>query len=47
MVEFTSSTFNGLESSEVLSAVIRISGGVTSSIDINVTITLTGLTAIG
>ena len=41
LITFTSSTFSGLESSEVISASIIISGGIVSSKDINIPITFT------
>ena len=39
LITFTSSTFNGLESSGVISAGITISGGIVSSKDISIPIT--------
>ena len=41
LITFTSSTFSGLESSGVISASVRMSGGIVSSKDINVRITFT------
>ena len=41
LITFTSSTFSGLESSGVVSATITISGGIVSSKDIDIPITLT------
>ena len=39
IIEFTSSTFSGLESSRVIVAAITISGGIVSSNDIDVQVT--------
>ena len=47
LITFTSSTFSGLESSEVVSATIGISGGIVSSKDINIPITFTEGNALG
>ena len=46
-IAFTSSTFSGLESSAVISASVKISGGIVSSKDINIQITFTTGTALG
>ena len=47
MITFSSSTFDGSESSGIVSATIIISGGVVSSKDINIPISFTPGTAIG
>ena len=47
MITFTSSTFNGSESSEVIIASVTISGGIVSSRNIKVLITFTPRTAAG
>ena len=47
MVTFSSSTFDGSESSGIVSATIIISGGVVSSKDINIPISFTPGTAAG
>ena len=47
MIAFSSSTFSGSESSEVISATVIISGGVVSSSDITVPITFTEGNATG
>ena len=47
MITFSSSTFSGTESSEVISATVMISGGIVSSRDISVPITFTSVTATG
>ena len=41
-IQFASPTFNGSESSEMLSVTIIILGGVTSSKDIDITLMFTG-----
>ena len=46
-ISFQSSTFNGTESSGVISATVVISGGIISSRDISVPITFTAGTATG
>ena len=46
-IAFESSTFSGLESSGVISATVMISGGITSSRDISVPVTMSPGTAIG
>ena len=46
-ISFESSTFNGTESSGVISATVVISGGIVSSRDISVPIVLNGVTATG
>ena len=45
--EFSSSTFDGLESSGIVPVTIIISGGVVSSKDINISVSFTPVTAIG
>ena len=47
MIDFTSSLFTGLESDKVVSVQIILSGGITSSINIDVLITLIPVTADG
>ena len=47
IVELTSSTFSGLESSGVITAAITISGGIVSSNDIDVQVTFTEGNALG
>ena len=47
MIDFTSSTFSGLESDKVMSVQIVILGGITASRDIDVVITFSSMTAIG
>ena len=47
MIDFTSSLFTGLESDRVVSVQVEISGGITSSSDIYVDITLVSITANG
>ena len=47
MITFSSSTFDGLESSGIVSATIIISGGVVSSKDINIPVIFTPGTALG
>ena len=47
MVTFTSTTFDGSESSGIVSATIIISGGVVSSKDINIPVSFTPGTAAG
>ena len=46
-ISFQSLTFNGTESSGVISATVVISGGIVSSRDISVSIFLNGVTATG
>ena len=45
--EFSSSTFDGLESSGIVPVTIIISGGVVSSKDINIPVSFTPGTALG
>ena len=47
MITFSSSTFNGTESSGVITATVIISGGIISSRDITVPITFTEGSATG
>ena len=47
MITFSSSTFDGSESSGIISATIIISGGVVSSKDVNIPISFTPETALG
>ena len=47
MITFSSSTFNGSESSGVISATVIISGGIVNSRDITVPITFTEGSATG
>ena len=47
IVTFSSSTFDGSESSGIVSATIIISGGVVSSKDINIPVSFTPGTAVG
>ena len=47
MITFSSSTFSGTESSEVISATVVIAGGIVSSSDISVPIMFTQGTATG
>ena len=47
MITFSSSTFSGTESSEVISATVIISGGIVSSRDISVPIIFTEGNATG
>ena len=47
MITFSSSTFDGSESSGIVSAIIIISSGVVSSKDINIPVSFTPVTAIG
>ena len=47
MITFSSSTFSGTESSQVISATVVIAGGIVSSSDISVPITFTPGTALG
>ena len=47
MITFSSSTFDGSESSGIVSATIIISRGVVSSKDINIPVSFTPATAIG
>ena len=47
MVTFSSSTFDGSESSGIVSATIIISGGIVSSKDINIPVSFTPGTAAG
>ena len=46
LITFISSTFSGLELSEVIFASIEISGGIVSSKDINITIMFTDETTL-
>ena len=46
-ISFESSTFNGTESSGVISTTVVISGGIVSSRDISVPIVLKGVTTTG
>ena len=46
-IEFSSSTFSGLESSGIVPVTIIISGGVVSSKDINIPVSFTPGTALG
>ena len=47
MITFGSSTFNGTETSEVISTTVVISGGIVSSRNINVSISITAGNATG
>lgn len=47
MITFSSSTFDGSESSGIVSATIIMSGGVVSSKDINISVSFTPGTALG
>ena len=47
VIDFTSPTFRGLESDEVVSVQVMILGGIVSSTDIYVVITLISITAEG
>ena len=47
MIDFTSSSFTGLELDKVMSVQIMLSHGITSSINIDVLITLVPVTADG